>query len=97
MVEQGTRETGQVFDGERHGVEQRAHTLGQDGVEELLFVAVVDIDQALVGLGGLSDPIYPRASQPMLGELLKGGVQQPSLGGGRVGRHVSQRTPKAGR
>jgi hypothetical protein len=103
VIEQGARKTGEVGGGERDGVEERTHTLGEDGVEELLLVgapaspfwansskaasnsralakplaataftaaptlpdnasllpAVVDIDQALVSLGGLGDAVHP--------------------------------------
>lgn len=88
VVEQGAHETGKILGRERHGIKQCAHPLGQHDVEELLLAAVVDIDQALVGLGGLRDPVYPRSGEPILGELREGRIEQSSLGGSGIRRHA---------
>jgi hypothetical protein len=69
MVEHRTHKTGKILGRQRHGIKQRPHALGQDRVKELLLAAIVDINQPLVGLSGLRDPVYPRASEPIFGEL----------------------------
>jgi hypothetical protein len=58
------------------------------GVEQLLLALEVHVDRALVRLGRRGDPVDPGTGQPVGGELLDGGLEDPGAGGFGVAGHV---------
>ena len=69
---------------ERHRVHQGGAAVGERGVEETVLASEVGVDELLVGLGRVSDPVDARSRDSVRRELVGGGLEQPLLRGGRV-------------
>jgi hypothetical protein len=92
VVEQPPGIAGQVGGVEGHELVEPRDVTGEDGLEQLVLVPEVRVDQRLVAAGGGGHAVDPGAGDAVLGELGGGGVEQPQSGGVRVPGHVTQHT-----
>ncbi|PKB31819.1 hypothetical protein ATL51_3517 [Pseudonocardia alni] len=88
MVEQAAGVAGKIVWSEAHGFGQFDEPLRDNPIEELLLGAEVDVDRPLVRAGPVGDAVDPRSGQAVLRELRSCGGQDPTLGLGRIWRHL---------
>jgi hypothetical protein len=81
VVEEPARVAGEVVRRHRHGLPELADDDVQGRPEERFLVAEVDVDRALVRLGGRGDAVDARSREPVGGELVDGGEEDAGPGG----------------